>query len=156
MMLRRSIDAVVAYPSPRPSPTRGEGEDVSVDDPSPLVGEGGTLLSLSKGLWQWEGEGTDAQPRCAQPGIGKTGCIDAASAGRVTTGLPSRFWTAAETCSGFWPFSSKWIGPPIITRFSILVVLSASTRACGAFDPARLAASAQIWMPSKEKPMLRS
>ncbi len=56
----------------------------------------------------------------------------------------------------FWPLASNWIGPPMMTCWSILTLRSASISASGLVDLASSQACAAISMASKVKPPLMS
>src|SRR5215470_13469334 len=91
-----------------------------------------------------------------QPGIGKTSGAAAEATGITTVGLRLRFSTAAALMLTFWPLASNWIGPPMITCWSILVLRKASIRASGLVDLAVSQACAATSSPSKVKPALMS
>src|SRR5262249_19659659 len=69
------------------------------------------------------------QVRWFQPGIGNTGLAIAAASGSTTVGTPPRFCSTIEAMVLHWPLASNSIGPPTITRFSILVARIASASA---------------------------
>ena len=96
-------------------------------------------------------------PPLPKPGIGKTASPRHSPAGSTGDRLAvAGSAPPPRSGPGSGPSRRNGSAPPIMTRFSILVCRSASTSASGLVEPARLSASAQISMPSKEKPTLRS